>query len=65
MSKSDPRRTAVLLVGAILEMSDHAQRQGGAKSVAGVAALHRMQSSIQKNRGRIIEMLQLEASEGA
>lgn len=49
---------ASVLLGTILEMSDHAAKMGGATSISGVAALHRMQTSIQKNRNRIVQMLQ-------
>jgi len=55
-------RNARLILGAIMEMSDHAQKLGGATTIAGVAALHKMQTSIQKNRPRVIAMLQEEAA---
>lgn len=53
---------AVLILGAIIEMSDHAKRMGGSTCISGIAALHTMQTSIQKNRGRVIAMLQNQAS---
>lgn len=40
-------KIAIATVDAILQMSDRAERLGGAKSIAGVAALHQMQTSIQ------------------
>lgn len=55
-----PNKTALLILGAILEMSDRAEQMGGAKSISGVAALHKLQTSIQKNRARIIEAARLE-----
>lgn len=57
---ADPKDAAVLVLATIVEMSDHAQAQGGAGSIAGVAALHRLQTSIQKNRKRIAEMCALQ-----
>jgi len=56
-------RTAVLLLGAIMEMSDHAEKMGGSFSISGVAALHKMQTSLQKNRPRVVALLQQWANE--
>jgi hypothetical protein len=50
-------KIALLLIDAVIQMSDHAESLGGATSIAGVAALHRMQKRIQKNRGRILAAL--------
>lgn len=50
-------RNAVLILAAILEMSDRAEKLGGASCISGVASLHAMQTSIQKNRKRVIELL--------
>lgn len=50
-------REAVAVLSAILQMSDAAEALGGAASIAGVASLHRMQTSIQKNGKRIGQLL--------
>jgi hypothetical protein len=39
-------------------MSDEAEKIGGARSIAGVASLHKLQTSIQKNRPRILQMIE-------
>lgn len=58
VSKMDEAgKIALLTLDAIIHMSDHAEEMGGATSIAGVAALHKMQTSIQKNKARIIEAL--------
>lgn len=48
----DERTKAVLMLGAILEMSDDVTRASGAIDMQG--RLLRLQNSIQKNRARII-----------
>lgn len=63
MSDAERAKMAAMLLGSIVEMSDHAKAMGGTTSISGVAALHRMQTSIQKNRARIIDMLKLEVAE--
>jgi hypothetical protein len=50
-------KIALALIDAIAQMSDHAESLGGATSIAGVAALHKMQTSIQKNLPRITKAL--------
>ena len=50
-------KIALLTIDAIIQMSDHAEEMGGATSIAGVAALHKMQTSIQKNKARIVKVL--------
>lgn len=50
-------KIALLLVDAIIQMSDRAEELGGARSISGVAALNTMQKSIQKNKSRIIAAL--------
>lgn len=57
MSEEKAGKIALLTIDAIIQMSDHAESLGGATSIAGVAALHKMQTSIQKNKGRIIKAL--------
>lgn len=59
-----PGAVAVALIDAILELSDRAEALGGATSIAGVAALHKMQTSIQKNKPRIRQAL-LDAQKAA
>lgn len=52
------------ILAAIMKMSDEAQALGGATSIAGVASLHRMQTSIQKNGPRLAKIVQA-MNEGA
>lgn len=52
--------TALLLIDTIIRMSDEAEALGGATSIAGVASLHKMQRSIQKNKKRIAEVCKKE-----
>ena len=63
MNKPDPRDAALLILGAIIEMSDHAKAMGGSTCISGIAALHKMQTSIQSNRKRIFEIARLRAAE--
>ena len=56
-SVAEAQRIALLMMDAIIQMSDEAQKLGGATSIAGIASLHKMQTSIQKNRARIIKAL--------
>ncbi len=44
---------AIAILAAIMKMSDHAEAMGAARSIAGVAALNTMQTSIQKNGPRL------------
>lgn len=41
------------ILGVILKMSDEAEALGGATSIYGVASLHKLQTSIQKNAPRM------------
>ena len=50
-------QTAVAILCALIEMSDHAQSMGGATCIPGVAALSKMQRSIQKNKPRILDLV--------
>lgn len=50
-------KTALLILDAIIQMSDRAEGLGGATCISGVAALNTMQRSIQKNKGRIVSAL--------
>lgn len=54
-SKTPAQAAAALvsILGVILKMSDEAEALGGARCISGVASLHKMQSSIQKNAGRM------------
>lgn len=52
-----PAELAIALLDTIIMMSDEAERLGGASSIAGVASLHRMQASIQKNKVRVREAI--------
>lgn len=51
-------QTLLAVLATIMQMSDHAQKLGGATSIAGVAALHKMQVSIQKNGPRLAKIVQ-------
>lgn len=50
---SKPGALALALLDAVLTMSDEAEALGGATSIAGVASLHKMQQSLQKNKARV------------
>jgi hypothetical protein len=65
LDTTEAGKIALAIVSAIIEMSDHAQSLGGATSISGVAALHKMQTSIQKNRARILKSLQDAAERAA
>ena len=52
-----PGEMAIAILDAIVELSDRAEAVGGATSISGVAALHKLQTSIQKNKGRMREAL--------
>ena len=45
--------TALAILAAFMKMSDDAEALGGAWSIAGIASLHKMQTSIQKNGPRL------------
>jgi hypothetical protein len=64
MSKLTAEQIALLCMDTIIQMSDHAESLGGATSIAGVAALHKMQQSIQKNKQRILAALKSETGKG-
>lgn len=59
MKQIEPGKAALLILDAIMQLSDHAEKMGGATSISGVAALNTMQKSIQKNRARIINIAKL------
>jgi hypothetical protein len=54
---SKPGELAIAMLDAIVELSDRAEALGGARSIAGVAALHTLQTSIQKNKARMRQAL--------
>jgi hypothetical protein len=54
---TDNEKKLLAILSAILEMSDAAQKLGGATSISGVASLHKMQTSIQKNSHRIMAIV--------
>lgn len=56
MERDQAVNAMLSVFGVIMKMSDHAESLGGAKSIAGVAALHKMQTSIQKNGPRLAEI---------
>jgi hypothetical protein len=48
-----PAGLALALLDSVLEMSDRVEALGGATSIAGIAALNTLQTSLQKNKGRV------------
>lgn len=65
MTDKEALGTALAILATIMKMSDEAQALGGATSIAGVASLHKMQTSIQKNGPRLATLarrLQAEAA---
>lgn len=54
---NEPAGIALALLDAILEMSDRAEALGGARTIAGVAALNTLQKSLQKNKVRVQQAL--------
>lgn len=57
MPSSEDLKNATLILSAILVMSNRAEALGGATSIEGVASLHAMQTSIQKNKSRIQKLM--------
>ncbi len=49
MTKEQAGEVAISVLAVIMKMSDEAKALGGATTIAGVASLHKMQTSIQKN----------------
>ncbi len=56
MTKDEACRAALAILATIMKMSDEAQALGGAMSVSGIASLHKMQTSIQKNGPRLAKI---------
>ena len=58
LSMTDREAAAALatILGTIMMMSDEAQAKGGATCIAGVAALHRLQTSLQKSGPRLAKI---------
>ncbi len=50
-------RFARMMLRAVYQMSDHAEKLGGATTIAGIAALHALQKSLQSNRSRAAKYL--------
>lgn len=53
MTKDEAGKAMCAILGVIMKMSDEAQALGGATTIAGVASLHKMQTSLQKNGPRM------------
>lgn len=53
MTDREALNQALAVLSAIMQMSDHVEKCGGLKSLSGVAAAHKMQTSIQKNGPRL------------
>lgn len=58
MTEREALNTTLSILATIMKMSDDAQALGGAGSIAGVASLHKMQTSIQKNGRRLAQIVQ-------
>ena len=58
MTTSEALNTALAILATIMKMSDEAQALGGATTISGVASLHKMQTSIQKNGPRLAKLAQ-------
>lgn len=56
MTPEEANKTLLVILATIMKMSDDAQALGGATSIAGVASLHKMQTSIQKNGPRLAKI---------
>ncbi len=56
MTTEQNLRTALSILSAIIETSDRAQALGGATTIPGIAALHTLQESLQRNRPRIVKI---------
>lgn len=50
-------KTTLVILATIMKMSDDAEALGGATCIAGIASLHRMQTSIQKNGPRLAKIV--------
>lgn len=57
MTKDEAGKGMCALLGVIMQMSDEAKAVGGATTIAGVAKLHRMQESLQKNGPRMAALV--------
>ena len=58
MTDKEALNTALAILATFMKMSDEAEALGGATSIAGVASLHKMQVSIQKNGPRLAKLAQ-------
>ena len=58
MTKDQAGQAAVALLGAIMQMSDHAESLGGARSLARRAARHTQQNTQQNNGPRMAAFAQ-------
>lgn len=56
MTSEDANKTLLAILATIMKMSDDAQALGGASSLSGIASLHKMQTSIQKNGPRLAKI---------
>jgi len=59
LSRDEAVRGMLAIFGAIMKMSDDAEKLGGATSLAGVASLHKMQKSLQKNAVRMARIAEI------
>lgn len=58
MDTTQALKTTLAILATIMKMSDDAQALGGATSISGIASLHKMQTSIQKNGPRLAQIVQ-------
>jgi hypothetical protein len=58
MTADEATQALLSVLGVIMKMSDDAEALGGARSIAGVASLHKLQNSLQKNGPRIAKIAQ-------
>lgn len=56
MNQQEALQALLAILAVFMKMSDDAQALGGATSIAGVASLHKMQTVIQKNGRRLVEI---------
>lgn len=55
---TDNEKILIALIDTFYQMSDRAEELGGATSISGVAALNTLQKSLQKNKPRVIKLLE-------
>jgi hypothetical protein len=64
MTDREALNQALAVLSTIMQMSDHVEKCGGLKCMSGVAAAHKMQTSIQKNGPRLAALAKKLAENG-